>query len=777
MAKAVDKKISLDSFHCEECIDKISEDIASKHYDVDIKRDNINIVFTIKLEKEYKKIIKLINNVLLTHKHSDKIHDLSNPAQSLLIGNLSCAHCALRIEDRVKGLSGVKEANLDFVNSKLNIVVDDAYNFSEVLKETKNIIKEVEPEAYIKNTNEFSNYKETRKIIVLKTITNILLGVVPFLLGMFLEYGFTFKLIMFILSYLIIGRSVIIKSFKTIAKGIIFDENTLMLIATIGAFAIGEYFEAIAVMLLYAIGEMFQDLAVQKSRKSISDLMDIKSEYANLKQDDRIIEVRAEDVEINDFIVVRPGEKVPLDGIVTEGEGMVDTSSITGESLPRYIRVNEEIVSGFINLEKVITIKVQKEYKDSTVSKIIEMVENASSKKAVTENFITKFSRYYTPIVVGIAILLTLIPTVFLSLDFNTWLYRSLSFLVVSCPCAFVISVPLGFYAGIGFASRNGILIRGGNFLEALKNVDEIVFDKTGTLTTGRFVVREVHSVNYSKEKLVELAAMGEYYSTHPIARAIINAHKGEINSNSVRNYQEIPGQGISVTIDGLNVLVGNKRLMKSHEIELSDITSSHTIIYVAVDNKYEGHLVIGDEIKEEAPKVVNHLRKLGVKKISLLTGDKEEVALEVGKALGLDEVYYEALPQDKVEIITSKVNGKNNKLAFVGDGINDAPVLAAASIGISMGTIGSDAAIEASDIVIMNDNLEKIVVAKRVAKETSKKVWQNIIFALAVKVAVLILAAFGIANMWAAVFADVGVSLIAIINAMQILRKKQVII
>ena len=582
------------------------------------------------------------------------------------------------------------------------------------------------------------------------------------------------SVLLFVASYLVIGGEVIWIAIKNISRGEIFDENFLMSIATLGAFFIGEYPEAVAVMLFYQIGEMFQGYAVSKSRKSISSLMNIRADYANVLRNGEEAKVDPQNVSIDEVIIIKPGERIPLDGIVLDGTSFIDTSALTGESVPREITVGDEILSGAINNNGVLKVKVNKEFGESTVSRILELVENASNKKAPTEKFITKFSKVYTPIVVVIAILVAVIPPLVISGEtFSVWIYRALSLLVVSCPCALVVSIPLGFFSGIGAASKKGILVKGGNYLEALKDSEIVVFDKTGTLTKGVFNVTEINPKNISKEELLEITAMGESHSNHPIAISIAKAYGKEINKEEIKDYKEISGHGIEVTINDNDVLLGNVKLMKVNNIEFDEIDSIGTIVYVAINGQYKGNIVISDEIKENVDIALRELKNVGIKKTVMLTGDNKRVAEKVAKSIGIDEVYSELLPGDKVSKV-EEILDKNNqkgKVLFVGDGINDAPVLARADIGVAMGGIGSDAAIEAADVVLMKDKVEAIAEAIRVSRRTNKILWQNIIFSLGVKIIVMILVVLGLTNMWAAVFADVGVTLIAVLNSMRIIR------
>jgi len=605
------------------------------------------------------------------------------------------------------------------------------------------------------------------------------IGIIFFIMALLLKTsGFT-RFLLYFTSYILIGGNILLIAGRNILNGQIFDENFLMTIATIGAFAIGEYPEGVAVMLFYQIGELFQDSAVNRSRKSIAELMDIRPDYANLKTDNGSIEVRPEKVKIGDIIIVKPGEKVPLDGVVIEGESMMDTSALTGESVPRKVNLGKNVLAGFININGLLSVQVKKEFGESTVSKILELVENASGNKAPTENFITRFARYYTPVVVFIAMGLALIPPLIIDVaTFSEWLYRALVFLVISCPCALVVSIPLGFFGGIGGASRNGVLVKGGNYLEALKDIDTVVFDKTGTLTKGIFEVTEFNPHdNISHSELLEYAAYAEAFSNHPIAKSILNAYGGEIDKELIEDYNEIAGHGIEVKVKGKTVLVGNTKLMESKDIVYEPIDSVGTVIYIAVDNSFMGSIIISDELKEDSKDTISKLKSMGIRKTVMLTGDNELVGRKIGNDLGIDEIYTELLPQDKVEILEKLEKEKSSKgnLVFVGDGINDAPVLARADIGVAMGGLGSDAAIEAADVVLMTDEPNKLITAIKIAKKTNNIVWQNIIFAFGVKLIVLLLGAGGLANMWEAVFADVGVALIAIFNAMRVLNTKNI--
>lgn len=584
------------------------------------------------------------------------------------------------------------------------------------------------------------------------------------------------QIALFIISYIIVGGDVVKRAVKNIFKGQVFDENFLMSIATIGAFFIGEYPEGVAVMLFYQVGELFQSYAVGKSRKSIASLMDIRPDYANVKKGDELVKVDPDEVQIGDIIVIKAGEKIPLDGKVIEGSSMIDTSALTGESVPREVEVGSDILSGCININGVITAEVIQEFGESTVSKILDLVENASSKKSNSEQFITKFARYYTPVVVIIAVFLAIIPPLVIDgATFSDWIYRALAFLVVSCPCALVISIPLSFFGGIGGASKKGVLVKGSNYLEALAETEIVVFDKTGTLTKGVFNVQEIHPEGVSKEELLELTAHAESYSNHPISLSLKRAYSKEIDNGRISDVEEISGHGVIATVDGKKVMVGNIKLMKMMDIPYFKGELIGTIVHVAVNNKYIGYIVIADEVKEDSAQAIKELKAANIKQTVMLTGDNKSIGSKVAKELGLDKVYAELLPADKVEKLEELFSqkSKKGKLAFVGDGINDAPVLARADIGIAMGGLGSDAAIEAADVVIMTDEPSKIATTMKISKKTLKIAHQNIVFAIGIKIIVLILSAFGITTMWAAIFADVGVTIIAVLNAFRALNVK----
>ncbi|MDD7795790.1 heavy metal translocating P-type ATPase [Clostridium sp. 'White wine YQ'] len=725
----------------------------------------------------------------------------------LLLEGLDCANCAAKIESRVNALEEVEEASLNFSSNTLAISPKEATNLDLIKNKVEEIVIKLEPHVKVKevlssdkavrsniqinkteeehkeehhdheHTHEH-NHEHSHEGFDSKELIKLVIGIIFYGIGFFFKGIPYVEVVAFGISYVIVGGEVLITALKNIRNGEVFDENFLMTIATIGAFAIGEYPEGAAVMIFYGIGEMFQGYAVNKSRKSIGQLMDIRPDYANKMVNEREVKVSPEEVAIGDIIIVKPGEKVPLDGKVVNGEAMMDTSALTGESLPRKVSVGNEVLSGSINKNSPIKIEVTKTFGESTVSKILELVENAGNKKAKTEKFITKFARYYTPAVVFSALALAVIPPVIGLGSFSQWIYRALIFLVVSCPCALVISIPLAFFGGIGAASKHGILIKGGNYLEALKSVDTVIFDKTGTLTKGVFSVTKIYSTNeYTNEEILECAAYAESYSNHPIAESIKNAFNGSLDNALISDYKEIAGKGISVVVRGKKIIAGNEKLMVENNIVVEDIKHEGTLVYIALEGEYIGAIVISDEIKKDSDEAIKMLKSLGIKETVMLTGDNKATAEAVNEKLNLDKVYSELLPQDKVEKVEEILSNKNDdtKVIFVGDGINDAPVLARADIGIAMGGVGSDAAIEAADIVIMTDEPSKIAKAISISKTTSLIVKQNIIFALGIKALVLILAVIGLGTMWEGVFADVGVALLAVLNSMRILRKNKV--
>ena len=694
-----------------------------------------------------------------------------------ILDGLGCADCSNKIERKINKLPYIETATLNFATKTLTLSSKKEIT-DEAISEIKKIVDSYEKGVQLVEKGKY-NKNGDDETSVNKKMVPTLIGAILFLLALIFTFPEPWKLILFISSYLLVGYNVLFQALSNIRHGRMFDENFLMSIASIGAFLIGQNAEAVAIILFYKVGEFFQDKAVERSRKSIASLMDIRPDFANLIHSNALEKVNPELVKKEDLILVKPGEKVPLDGIITKGKSTLDTSALTGESLPKKVVTGEQILSGSINLSGLITVKVTALFKDSTVTKILNLVQNASAKKAKTENFITKFAAIYTPIVVGLAALLAIVPPLIIpDATFIEWVNRALVFLVISCPCALVISIPLSFFGGIGGASKQGILVKGGNYLEALNNVSTAVFDKTGTLTKGNFIVTDIISgPGFTKDELLKLAAYGENYSNHPIATPITNAYKETIDESNITNYKEIAGKGISATIEGKEVLLGNQKLLNDSQIKntLEDSTSVGTKVNVIVNNRFAGYLVIADEIKKDSKNAIADLKKLGVEKTVMLTGDNEAVAKNVSHELGLDAYYSELLPADKATQIEkfAKENTGKGSLIFVGDGINDAPVLARADVGIAMGGVGSDAALKVADIVIMTDEPSKIPTAITIAKKTRRIVWQNIIFAMSFKIVFLILGAFGIATMWEAVFADVGVALIAILNASRVLNIK----
>ncbi len=610
-----------------------------------------------------------------------------------------------------------------------------------------------------------------------KQLIRIVVSLILVIISFFIKFdNQLYNNILLVVSYIIVGYDIVLKAIRNIFKGKVFDENFLMTIATIGAFCIGEFSEACAVMLFYQVGELFQSYAVDKSRKSVAALMDIRPDYVNVYRDEEIEKVDPDEVNIGEIILVKPGEKVPLDGIIVEGESMLSTQALTGESVPRKVTINDEILSGCVNNDGILKIKVTKEFGESTVSKILDLVENASSRKSKSENFISKFAKYYTPIVVILALILAVIPPLIIKdATFSDWLYRALSFLVVSCPCALVISIPLSFFGGIGAASKIGVLVKGSNYLEALSSTEIVVCDKTGTLTEGTFKVQEIDAIGYSDNDLLRYASYAENFSNHPISLSLKQAYGKEINDKLVTKTEEVSGKGVKAKVDGKNILVGNEKLMREYDVEFKKSEKVGTIVYVAIDGEFAGTILIADKIKDDAYKAIKLFKKNNVEKVVMLTGDRKNISENVARELNLDECHSELLPTDKVtwteKLMTQK--STNGKLVFVGDGINDAPVLALSDIGVAMGALGSDAAVEAADVVIMTDEPSKIASSIQISKKTMRIVKQNIAFAIIVKITVLILSAFGIVSMWAAVFADVGVSILAILNALRILKIK----
>lgn len=775
-------ELVLDGLDCAVCAAKIND----KANNIEgVKESTLNFVskiMTIELdnvdmkESVIKHVTEIVYKIEPDVTVSEKLHD-KYIKKTLVLEGLDCANCALKIEGKIKELVSIKNANVDFTTGKLNIETRNR-DLETAIKDIKLIVKKIEPDVMVneeakKATEEHVEIGDENR----KELVKLAIGGVLFTIALIFTFQTPVEFILYFVAYLIVGGEVVLRAAKDIKNGQLFDESFLMSIATIGAFAIGQYPEGVAVMLFYQVGEFFQDLAVNRSRRSIAELMDIRPDYANLKDGDDIKIVSPEDVLIGEYIIVKPGEKVPLDGVVVEGKSMMDTSALTGESVPREVEVGNEVYGGFINKNGLLTIEVKKEFGDSTVSRILELVENASSRKAPTEQFITKFARVYTPIVVVAALALAIIPPLVIpGATFSDWIYRSLVFLVISCPCALVISIPLGFFGGIGGASKNGILIKGGNYLEALNNVDTVIFDKTGTLTKGVFKVTEIKAVQgITNDELLMYAAYAENYSNHPIAQSIMKAYGKEIDKGVIEAHEELPGLGLKVNIKGKEIFAGNAKLMADKEIAILENDEPGTIVYIAIDRSYAGSIVISDEIKKDSKKLVGDLKALGIKKTVMLTGDNKIIGDKVGKQLGLDLVYSDLLPDQKVEKLELLYNQKSTKgcVVFVGDGINDAPVLARADVGVAMGGLGSDAAIEAADVVLMTDEPSKLISAINISKKTRRIVLQNITLAFVVKVIVLILGAGGLATMWEAVFADVGVALLAVLNAMRVMNTK----
>lgn len=688
---------------------------------------------------------------------------------------LNCAACAARIEEEAKRIRHVDRASLNLATNVLAIDAADVKNHGQIMKDVSGMVKEIEPGVTVKiltgkeERTGFGGSAGTREAAVL------LAGGILFAAALLLRLPNDLRIMLYAVGYLLVGGRILAAAGRNLIRGRAFDENLLMSISTLGAFAIREYPEAVAVMLFFRAGEFLQDLAVNRSRKSIADLMDIRPEYANIKTPGGLKRVSPAEVRVGDIILVKPGERIPLDGVVEEGISAVDTSALTGEAVPRDVEPGSGVLSGFINKNGVLSVRTTREFKESAVAKILELVEDAGARKAPTEKFITRFSRYYTPAVVFAAAALALVPPLLIpGAHFSDWVYRALVFLVVSCPCALVISIPLGFFGGIGGASKNGILIKGGNFLEALAELDTVVFDKTGTLTKGVFKVTRINPADgVDENKLLEYIARAEYGSNHPVALAIIEAYGKKPDGDGVKGYTETPGLGVEAVIDGKKVLAGSTRLMEREGIAFQPVEEAGTAVYAALDGKFIGSVVVSDEIKEDAAAAIRDLKALGVRRTMMLTGDSQRAAEEAAKALNIDEVHAELLPHQKVAMVEAAQGNKTSRgrVVFVGDGINDAPALARADIGVAMGGLGSDAAIEAADVVIMTDRIGKLAAAVRAARRTRAIVWQNIIFALAVKGIVLLLGAGGIASMWEAVFADVGVALIAVLNSMRAIK------
>ena len=782
------KTYLLKGLDCPNCSAKIEKEVGDLE---DVSSSVVNLMkqtLTISVKTSASgKIQDEVVTIVHSHEPDVKVSEQTDSyvTKKYLLKGLDCPNCSAKIEKEVGELEGVALSEVNLMKQTLTVSMDHN-KAASMLDMVTTIVHSHEPDVEVSEQKADTSvapdkkektpvYSDDDKKLTIRLISGAVIYAVGMGLTLFGHVSLPVELGVLIVAYIILGWDVVWQAVKNITRGQIFDEHFLMSLSTIGAFAIGEYPEAVAVMLFYQVGEFFQSLAVKRSRKSISDLMDIRPDSATVRRNGELVVVAPETVSIGELIVVKPGEKLPLDGIVTEGESMLDTRALTGESVPRSIRKGEEALSGCVNQSGVLTIKVTKSFGESTVTKIIDLVENASSRKAPTENFITTFARYYTPIVVGMAAILAIIPPVILGGGWSEWLRRGFVFLIVSCPCALVISIPLTFFGGIGAASKRGVLVKGSNYLEALNKVSVVVFDKTGTLTKGVFKVVDITvEFGFTKEQVLEYAAQAESYSNHPIAKSIQEAFGKTIDQSVLSGYEEISGHGIRVLIGGKRVLAGNSKLMDSEKVSYAACQSAGTKVYIAVDGRYAGCIVIADEVKDDSQNAIASLKKIGVEKTVMLTGDDEKIGKAVAEQLGLDEYYAQLLPDQKVEKLEylDQHKTKGSKLAFVGDGINDAPVLARADVGIAMGGLGSDAAIEAADVVLMTDEPSKIVDAIDVAKATKRIVMQNIIIALGIKSVFLILGALGIAGMWEAVFGDVGVTIIAVLNAMRILKK-----
>ncbi|SJZ80807.1 Cd2+/Zn2+-exporting ATPase [Megasphaera cerevisiae DSM 20462] len=782
MEKVIHKEYILEGICCGNCAAKIEKSIKALHGIVSADLDFITqtLCISFKIDADTTSIMGQIREIIKCNDANVVIREkmqLAEGKKEIYLQGLCCTVCAGKIESRIKKLNGVKYVSVDTISQKMTIETDNEHQLPGILRQASEIIQEVEPDIQISYTTDplkNDNKKCCQKVFLKKSF--LAAGTILYVINMSLQFTQAVSFSVFLISYLLIGGEVILRALRNISKGHIFDENFLMAIATIGAFAIGEYPEGVAVMLFYQIGEGFQRLAVSRSKKNIASLMNLRPDFVNLKINNSIQKVSPEEVAVGDSILVKPGERIPMDGRITNGISSLDLSALTGESLPRDVKSGDEVMSGAINKSGLLTVEVSKEFGESTVSKILSLVENASSKKAPTENFITTFARYYTPVVTVAAVVLAIIPPlIWAGESFNIWLYRALAFLVVSCPCALVISVPLTFFGGIGGASRNGVLVKGSNYLEGLNHIDTIIMDKTGTVTKGVFSVHSIIAQNgFSEQDILYYASCAEKYSNHPIAESIIRAFGKTIDTAQIVAHEDIAGYGVKASIDGKTVYLGNSKLMKMYAIPYRPVYDVTGItIYLAVDKKFAGSILIKDEIKPDSRKTIQGLKTLGVRKTVMLTGDTKASGEAIAKEIGMDAVYTELLPQQKVEIfeVLEKERQGNGKIVFVGDGVNDAPVLARADIGIAMGAMGSDAAIEAADIVLMTDEPFKIVSAIRIAKRTQAIVWQNIIFAVVIKIVLLIFAAVGMATMWEAVFGDVGVTVLAVLNAMRAVR------
>lgn len=769
-------KYSLSEISCASCADKIEQKIKKLN---GVEEGYLNFVTKeIKVQvadsTDTARLFDTIKKIVKDEEGDVEVCELT-PNVIYAIDGLDCANCAAKIEEKLNKTEGILGANVDFIAKKLTLQFKNSLDQKRIEEKVQKIIDKIEPGVTIAQSNVKNEDHVDEESSMTKDLIILGIGILLFIGGLLIAEGTVFRYVLLILSYFIIGGEVVLKAVNNIYRGKVFDENFLMTIATMGAFAIGEHPEAVAVMIFYKVGEFFQDVAVNRSRRSIKKLMSIRPDVATIKKGNTSVEMRVEDVQTGEIMIIKPGERIPLDGEVLSGDSTIDTKILTGESVPVNVTKGEMVLSGCININGLLTVKVTKLASESTVSKVLEMVENATSKKAPTENFITKFARVYTPIVTSLAVLIAVIPPLVIQgATFEEWIYRALIFLVISCPCALVVSIPLGFFGGIGAASRNGILVKGGNYLEALNNIEIAVFDKTGTLTEGTFTVTEINTANgATQEELLEKAAYVESFSNHPIAVSVVNKYNKEIDQSLITNVEEISGHGVKAAYQNDIIAIGNARLMKREGVEFKESIALGSIIYIAINGKYVGNIVVSDQIKQDSKTAIKMLKSLGIKKTVMLTGDKKLVADAVGQELDIDEIHSELLPEDKLNIVEKLLLQKSSrgKLFFVGDGINDTPVLARADIGIAMGGLGADAAIDVADVVIMNDEPSKIGTAVFVAKRTRKIVWQNIYFALGVKLLFLALGAVGIATMWEAVIADVGVSLLAVLNAMRVLK------
>lgn len=693
---------------------------------------------------------------------------------SIKLENLTCAVCAGKIEAKCSKINGIEECHMNFPKSKLSFKLKDDKNIDSVLGEMKKIILSLEPDVSViyedENTKKSKVSNVKRNHVSKLALAKIIVALASIFITMFVLKD---QKILIIVSYVFIGYSFYISSFKNIARGDFFDENFLMTVASLGAILIGEYEEAVAVLLFFSIGSIFEDIAVSKSKDSVENLLALNVETANILRDGEIVTIQIEDIVPKDVLIIKPGDKVPVDGVVVDGSSLFDYSSLTGEPVPKSLKENESVLSGSINLKSAVKIEATTKFSDSTFSKILTLIENASEKKSVSEKFITKFAKYYTPAVIFVALLVAVIPPLVTGDSFDIWVHRALIFLVVSCPCALVISIPLAYFGGIGAASRRGLLIKGSNYLEALTKVDTIVFDKTGTLTNGTFTIKNIYlnGDTYSKEDLLYYASLAEIFSVHPIASAILSENKRDINQDLVKENNNIDGKGIEAFLkDDTKISVGNSKLININSDFKEDLSSASTIVYIAINDSLIGSIHLGDTIKENAKDSIQNLRNLGIKNQIILTGDNLETATKVANEIGIDSFYSQLLPEDKLNKL-EKIIEDNSKVVYVGDGINDAPSLIRSDIGISMGSAGSDAAISASDIIIVNDNLESLVSLFKLSKKTKTIVLQNIIFAIGVKLAFMILGVLGIATMWEAVFGDVGVTILAILNTSRLLK------